>query len=327
MAIITLNNAQYEVNPDESVLDGLLRHDVQLNYSCKNGVCQSCMLRAIDTDIPETSQKGLKSTLRDQGYFLACQCFPEENITISEANDSQLYWSATVVDKLMLSTDVCRLRLDCSMPVFYHSGQFINLHRQDGESRSYSLASLPQDKYIELHIKRMDDGVMSSWIHDELKPGDMLDLQGPFGDCFYIQDDVQKPMLLIGTGTGIAPLWGIAKDALNSGHKEPIKLYFGSRKKQGLYLDKELRILSAEYENFEYIPCISGDEDLPDCQKGRANDLALQHISDLKNWNIYLSGLPAMVNTTRKLAYLSGVPMSQIYIDPFEMKDLRSGEC
>lgn len=330
MAIITYNDKHYELNAQESILDGLLRHNVLINHSCKNGVCQSCLLRTEDTSIPEDAQLGLKATLKQQGYFLACQCLPEEDMQVQSVNASDLYFNAIVVAKKNLSEDVCQLILQTTPDFSYHAGQFVNLHRSDNQIRSYSLTSLAQDDYLELHIKRMDNGVFSHWIHNDLKVGDSIDLQGPFGDCFYLQEDIQQPLLLIGTGTGIAPLWGVAKEALDLGHKGAIKLYFGSRYKKGLYLDSVLRQMANEYKNFEYYACLSAKDDkLIESQsylQGRASDLALQQITDLKNWNIYLSGLPAMVNTTRKLAYLSGANMKKIYIDPFEMNNLRGAE-
>ena len=291
-----------------------------------SGVCQSCVMRNLGGRVPDSAQGELKSTLRAQGYFLSCQWQPQNDVDVVVADEATLFSPATVLNKQFLSPDVCRLRLDSSEPVFYHAGQFINLHRYDGLSRSYSLASIPNENFLELHIKRMKNGSMSNWIFDELKEGDSLDIQGPYGECFYVNEKAEQSLLLIASGTGAAPLWGIVRDALNSGHAGHIYFYHGARREAGLYLNFELKNMAAEFENFYYVPCVSGHEGAEGCHSGRANDVALAQFPDLKNWRIYICGLADMVKNTRKRAYLAGADMKQIFVDAFEVTELRKKE-
>jgi NAD(P)H-flavin reductase len=129
-------------------------------------------------------------------------------------------------------------------------------------------------------------------------------------------------MLLIGNGTGLAPLIGIARDALNDGHSGAIHLYHGTRRSEGLYLDDALRELDADFENFHYTPCTSREES-PGTRRGRAEEVALTDHPDLSGWRVYLCGYPPMVHDMQRRAFLAGASLADIYIDPFELRDLR----
>ena len=214
---ITYKNAVYACENGETVLDALLRHRVDIPYSCKTGTCLSCLVKATDGDVPEKARKNIRPSLAEQGYFLACQCPPVAGLSIVSGDDAALYGRATVRRVEKVAPDICRVTLQPSTPLYYRAGQFINLRRPDGLVRSYSLASVPRlDKDLEIHVKRLPRGQMSNWLFDDVGPGDGLDLQGPNGDCFYVPGTPDQKLLLIGTGTGLAPLMGIVRDALES---------------------------------------------------------------------------------------------------------------
>jgi NAD(P)H-flavin reductase len=124
-------------------------------------------------------------------------------------------------------------------------------------------------------------------------------------------------MLFIGTGSGLAPLYSIIQDALNQGHQGDIHLYHGSTLVDGLYLVQELRAMTTEFSNFHYHPCVSSAFESPSIKTGRAHDVALQEISDLRSWRVYLCGHPEMVKQTIRSAYLNGASLKDIYADPF----------
>ncbi len=324
MPKITLQEKTYLFEEGETVLDALLRHEVEISHSCKAGVCHTCLLKQQAGEVPAEDQVGLKDTLKAQNYFLACTRRPTSDLSIALPVDAHLFSPAMVVEKTALSAQVCRLLLEPTTPLYYHSGQYINVRRSDGLSRSYSLASVPRvDSFVELHIKRMQNGKMSNWIHDELEAGDMLEIQGPQGDAFYISGQPEQKMLLIATGTGLAPVWGIIRDALHSKHSGPIWLYHGDRHPDGLYGHSALTALSEEHRNFHYVPCVSGDDASSGVRKQRANVAALKEHPDLAGVRVFLCGNPPMVNSTRKKVYLQGANLQDIYADPFYLKNLR----
>jgi NAD(P)H-flavin reductase len=323
VANLRYGGAEVACGEGETVLDALERAGVDPAFSCRNGVCLTCMLRAREGTVPEAAQAGIKPALAAQGHFLPCVCTPSGDLVLEAPDDALTFGRAVVTAVERLAPAICRVRLAPATPLYYRAGQFINLRRGDGLVRSYSLASVPRlDEDLELHVKWLPGGRMSNWICDQLGAGEAVDVQGPNGAWFYLAGEPERPLLLIGNGSGLAPLMGIARDALADGHRGPIHLYHGSRNAAGLYLQEELRRLEAESGNFHYLPCLSGDD--PDqARAGRAEEVALADHPDLAGWRVYLCGYPPMVEAAKKRAYLSGAALADIHADPFELQDLR----
>ena len=318
MSRLTFEGVTYTRDAGESVLDCLRRHGVAVSHGCKAGICQSCLMRSEDSPPPVAAQKGLPENLRESGHFLACMCHPEGDFAATTEGPASIRLPARVVAIDKLSPTIARLRLEHDAPFGYRPGQFLNLYREDGLVRSYSIASIPQqERFVELHVRRIDHGRMSGWIHDELKPGQRVDTGRPSGDCFYRDATPDQPLLLIGTGCGLAPLYGVVRDALRRGHEAPVWLYHGSSERDGLYLMDELRALEREYLNFHYVPCLSRGEIAQGVASGRADEAALDRHRNLRDWRVYLCGHPEMVAKTRKMAFLSGAALAAIHADPF----------
>ncbi len=307
----------------ESVLDAFLRHGISVPFSCRNGVCHVCLQRCVDAPIAPVAQMGLRSELQEQGYFLSCKCIPLADMEISPP--AALFTTTLVHSKEMLSPHVCKLLLEPPSDFEYRAGQFLNVRRNDGLVRSYSLASLPaQDYFLELHVQRKDGGTMSSWLLDELQPGDELDIQGPDGDCHYKPEAAGHPLLLVGTGTGLAPLYGILRDALHNQHAADIHLYHGGRGTDRFYLGAELRALGERHPNFHYHECMSGEGKVPaGVLAGRVHETAFSRHKNLHGWHVYLAGLAEMVDHGAQLAAEHGAAAAAIHTDAFVFRDLR----
>lgn len=317
MTKITFSGVEYSCNAGETVLEALIRQGAEPPSSCRSGSCQTCMMRAVEGTPPVASQNGLKPTLQHRGFFLACICKPEMDMSVALAGNEALpRITTTVIDKTPLTPELLRLRLQPEAAFEFQAGQFINLHRPDGLIRSYSIASLPSEEMIELHVERIANGKMSGWLHDQVNSGDSLEIDGAHGDCFYLGEKPQQNLLLIGTGSGLAPLWGIARSALEHGHQGEIHLFHGSRSAERLYLVDELKALAEKHSNFFYTPCVSGNNS-PGFTAGRANEVALQQFPKLGGWGVYLCGHPEMVNNTKRDAFLAGANFQDIYADPF----------
>jgi ferredoxin-NADP reductase len=218
----------------------------------------------------------------------------------------------------LLNAEIMHVSLKSHKQIEYRAGQFINLYQGENLARSYSLASLPtEDPHIHIHVRRVPDGKVSNWVHDTLRPGDTVDVQGPSGDCFYLPGSPEQGLLLIGTGSGLAPLYGIIRDALAQGHTGPIRLFHGSRSLNGLYLTDRLRELTRIHSNFEYTPCLSGENAPEGFALGRAHQIALDAVSNLTGWRVFLCGHPEMVKTAQRKAFLAGASMKDIVCDAF----------
>jgi NAD(P)H-flavin reductase/ferredoxin len=307
----------YATDTRESVLDCLLRHGMDVPHGCKAGACQSCVMVAADGKPPAESQEGLRDTQRAGGYFLACRCLPDHDLTITLPDEPARTFQTRVMERALLNHEILRLRLQQPADFTYHAGQFLNLHGPNNMVRSYSLASVAGlDPWLELHIRRVPFGLVSNWAHDALLEGSSVTISAAMGECFYLPERRDQPLLLIGTGSGLAPLWGILRDALRSGHSAPVHLCHGSSYTDGLYLVDELRNLDARNAEFHYTPTLSRDQ-RADVARGRAHEVAMRLHGKLTGFRVFLCGHPDMVNAARREAFQAGASMQDIYVDPF----------
>jgi NAD(P)H-flavin reductase/ferredoxin len=318
MPNITLGEHTFSSQDNETVLDTLLRANQRVPYSCKQGICQACLMRCLDKTPPVLSQVDLKDTLKAQQYFLACLCIASEDMHVAQPYQQGLLINAQVIEKQRLAPAIMRLSLRYDAPLRFFAGQFTNLQRSDGLTRSYSIANLANaQKQLEFHIRLLPNGQFSQWLFNECAVGDSLKLSTPQGNCYYLAGQAKQPLLLIGTGTGLAPLYGILRDALQQGHTGKIHLFHGSRERDGLYLVDELRQLATEFSQFTYSPCVSAQNASATLLHGRASDIAFKHYPQLQGWRVYLCGNPDMVKNAQKTAYLQGASLKDIYSDEF----------
>ena len=318
MANIAFEGKSYACGENETVLDCLNGHGVPVPSSCKAGVCQTCLMKATKGEVPAESQKGLKSTLVEQNYFLACSCRPFDDIEVSLPGAEFGRIPATVLGIEPLNGDIVCVKLYPGRDFEYRAGQYINFYKDESTSRSYSLASVSNlDECIKLHVRKIPQGRVSTWIHESLSPGDSVEISEAAGDCFYTPGNPDQGLLLIGTGSGLAPLYGIIRDALMAGHAGPIRLYHGSLNVEGLYLISELRQLAMTHQNFSYTPCVSEGMAPEGFSSGIVLDVALKETPELSGWRVYLCGNPNMVNAAKKKTFLAGASIRDIYADPF----------
>jgi CDP-4-dehydro-6-deoxyglucose reductase, E3 len=273
------------------------------------------MMRAEAGTVPAKAQAGLKDSWKAQGYFLSCVCRPESDLSIgSVGTDAQL--GATLTELTSLSADVMQVVIQCDSDLEFRAGQYVTVVREGGLARSYSIASLPGTRGIELHVRKIAGGRMSTWLHEGARAGDRVSVIGPSGDCFYVPGNDEQPLLLVGTGTGLAPLYGILRDALQHGHRGPIHLFHGALHRGGLYLTEELRSLAANHPHFQYTPALLNGAD-EDVAVGSIDDVVLRRFPKLQGWRGYVCGDPSIVRTLKKKLFLSGMGSRDIYADAF----------
>lgn len=299
----------YPVAPGQSVLDALLTAGVEAAHSCKTGVCGACMMQATSGTVPERARYGLKDSWQRQGYFLPCVCLPDSDLTIARA-DGAATCAASIGAVERLSPDVVRVRLVCDTALESRAGQYVSLVLGGKLARCYSIAGISEERELELHVRRVPGGQMSGWLHDEAQPGDRAEITGPYGDCFYVAGQPEQPLLLAGTGTGLAPLYGVIRDALRQGHTGPIHLFHGAATEGGLYLVNELRQMAETHTNFEYTPAVLQKD-------GPIENVLLARLPRLSGWRAFVCGGPAAVQVLRKKIFLAGAASRDIYADAF----------
>jgi CDP-4-dehydro-6-deoxyglucose reductase len=320
MTHITFCDRTLTLEAGETVLEGLLRHGFDVPNGCRAGACQACVMQVQEGELPRNSQVGLKSTQQTQGYFLSCQCKPTSPLAVGFAEQGQARVAAKIIDKKRLSEHVLRVRMEKVLD--FYPGQYLNIWHGDVDKplvRSYSIASIPQlEDFIELHIKIIPDGRFSRWAADEMEHGAELTIQGAFGNCFYLADDPQKPLLFVGIGTGLAPLYGILRDALLQGHQGQISLVLGARAPDGFYLREELADLQRDFPQLSvHFVCQSTSDHPSDAGNMDLYQFVKQQFPKTQGMKAYLCGADSFVRKMKKQIFLSGAAMGDIHADAF----------
>ena len=329
MPELKYKSSTFTINQYESVLDCLLRNAQAIPYACKAGMCQACLIKAVDCEAPEEARKWIKKTLQEKGYCLSCQWFPEEDVAAELPNIEEFSVAVSIqsLEKLNPSTLKLLLSVDESGSMFhYEPGQYLTLINPEGIARSYSIAnSYESDGVIELHISATSHGVFTAWLFEKAKVGEQLHIRGPAGDCFYTTPDNEPfPIVLIGTGTGLAPLYGIVNEALRRNHSGPITIFHGGRSPDSLYYQAELSQLAKKHNNLQYVPVCKDTttediDQLPSLIQGDLLEVVAEQSDqrDIARTQFFLCGNPTLVHSLRKQIFLSGAKSSNIYCDPF----------
>lgn len=311
-SVLFLGDREIALLEGETVLEGLERSGIDVASGCRAGTCCKCMLRADSP--PSESQKTLRPTLKAQGFFLACQARPQGRLELHTAE------APTPVDTLIeeiehVALGVARILLRPAAPFTYRPGQYLDVLHPEGAARSYSIASLPSDGLLELHVRLVPDGLVSGWLHGRTQ-GDEVRVRGAFGQCFHVADDPRKKLLLVGAGTGLAPLLGIARDALAQGHTGPIDLIHGGLEPDRLYLRDELSRLADSAPQLRVHHCVLRNATQREHQ-GALDEFAVRLAGPLAGVRAFLCGDGEIVQKLRRGLFLAGLPSAEILADPF----------
>lgn len=206
------------------------------------------------------------------------------------------------------------IALDDPKEFDFQAGQFITFDLPIGDKRnqrwrSYSIANAPDGgRLLELCIVKLEQGLASNYLFNELKLGDFLKFKGPEGG-FVLPEQIDHDMIFICTGTGLAPFRSMLWDILlhNKPH-QAIHLIFGTRFKEGILYLNELNYFQEKLEGFEYSIALSR-EDSEGCYKGYVHQVYMEKFSEPKEEiKFYLCGWTQMVdeavaNLLTKLKY------------------------
>ena len=320
----------FAVEESESVLDAALRQGIILPYGCRNGACGSCMGTlttgrvAYEHGLPPALSEGDAAAHK----ALFCQARPASDLTIQvrevdAARDIEIKTLPCRVEKLEhLAHDVIRiyLRVPASERMQFLAGQYIDVLIKDHEPRAFSIANAPHDdEFIELHIRYVEGGLFTDQVFHHMQEKVMLRIKGPLG-TFFLREDSERPAVLIGGGTGFAPLKGILEHAFEIGIRKPLHLFWGVRARRDLYLDELPARWARVHKNFSYTPVLSEPalEDNWSGETGFVTDSVIRRYPELSGHDIYMSGPPVMVEAGHRLFMQHGLDASRFFSDAFE---------
>ncbi len=231
-------------------------------------------------------------------------------------------YTATITNVTALTSTVrgIDLRLDAGKTLPFKTGQWINLHLNHQGTiikRAFSIAS-PEttNDAIQLCIKKIENGIGSSILF-AMQNGDALSFSGPFGH--FTLKPTKNDIVLIATGSGVAPLRAMVQDLIHKNVTNKITLLFGNRTEDEIIYRTELEALAREHAHFTFYPILSKPEQTWNGETGHVQDLIKKYIQpDNKNQDFYICGLKAMVFSVKELLEQLGFPKEHIYFERYD---------
>ncbi len=301
----------FTVNEDETVLAAALREGLVIAYSCRSGTCGTCKGKLIEgaVDYGTYQEQAMTEAERRAGMALFCQAKPLSDLLIqareigTAVKGMQIRMMPARVMKMTLAAPdvmVLDLKLPSNEKFLFLAGQYVDLLLRSGVRRSFSMANAPEDDaFLQLHLRNYG-GPFSQHVFGAMKEKDILRVEGPFG-TFFLRKDSDKPIILLASGTGFAPIKSIVEHALRQGMKRPMVLYWGCRVRADLYLN-ELAEHWAREGKLRYVPVLS-DAPITDNWSGRTglvHRAVMQDFPDLSAHQVYACGAPIMVESAHK---------------------------
>ena len=320
----------FQAEAGETLLDAALRQGVLLPYGCRDGGCGACRAKVLSGEVEQREARAdvLSESERDDGVALLCCTRARSDVTIEsrELSAAQLIPARTLparVEKLTRAAPdvmLIELKLPASERLQFLAGQYIDILLKDGRRRAFSLANAPHDDArLQLHVRHMPGGVFTEQVFGTMKERDILRFNGPHGS-FFVREDSDRPLLLVGGGTGFAPIKAIVEHLIAERCTRPMAVYWGGRTRADLYL-LELAERWAQ-AGVRFVPVLS-DAPASDAWTGRSglvHQAAMQDYPDLSGFQAYVCGSPAMVAAARRdFVAQCGLPEDEFFADSFEL--------
>jgi propane monooxygenase reductase subunit len=326
---------ELEVEEGETVLNAAFRQGVALMHGCKEGQCSACKSVLIDGDVEllKYSTFALPDYERDYNHVLLCRTLAYSDLDVELlAYDEELLshavpvrdFAGDVVSIEPLTHDIRRLVVTLDTPMTFYAGQYADITLSDGNvTRSFSMSNPPSEqRQLAFIIKSYPAGRFSSQLDGQLKPRQRLALRGPFGTCFRRENRDDAPLLLVGGGSGMAPLWSILADQIACGPDRTIRFFYGGRTHKDLFWLDEFEALTRRLPDFRFIPAVSAaaeDGDW-DGERGLVHDVVRRTLAAEglgEGADAYACGPPPMIDAAIPVLQLAGVEPDRIFFDKF----------
>lgn len=323
----------FTVDKDEALLAAAIRQGIGLPYGCKDGACGSCKCRKLEGSVTlgVHQLKALSPEEEANGFILTCCGTAHSDVVIEsrQVTDESAFpvrkMPSRVSSLARASHDVMvlRLQLPAGDVLRYHAGQYVEFLLRDGARRAYSMANAPHTQAdnpgVELHIRHMPGGKFTEHVFGAMKEKEILRIEGPYGS-FFLREDSSKPMVLLASGTGFAPIRALIEHMQFKGITRPAVLYWGGRRPADLYMHDWVLAKVAEMPNLKYIPVVSDalPEDGWSGRTGFVHKSVLEDFPNLSAHQVYACGAPIVVDSARaEYSALAGLPAEEFFADSF----------
>ena len=324
---LSKSDRSFSVAPDEPLLEAALNAGLNLPHSCKGGNCGACRARLVQGEVnyPNGRPLGLSEVEAADGFVLLCQARARgdlciETVQVSTPDQAAVKRLPCRIERAEIwSPDVMGvfLRLPAAEAFQFEAGQYVDVLLPGGRRRSFSIASPPHaSRPLELHVRRVAGGAFTDKLFAAEARSTLLTIEGPFGHFTYRPASV--PLLLIGGGTGLAPLMSILLHAIETGVRREISLYWGVRGEPDLYARRTLENLVRRTAGLRYEPVLSNADAAWSGRQGMVHEAVLRDVERFGTADIYASGPPAMVEAVRREFPLRGADPAKLFFESFD---------
>ena len=332
---VTLKPAErsFTVERDERILAAAIRQGIGLPYGCRDGACGSCKSRLLEGRVIHGAHqsKALSPAEEEAGWVLTCCATPVTDCVVEARNVPgagdfpilKLPSRVLSIERPAPDVALLKMQLPANQNLQYRAGQYVDFILRDGARRSYSMANAPHllgtPPCIELHIRHMPGGKFTDQVFSTLKEKDILRLEGPYGS-FFLREESAKPLVLLASGTGFAPIKALVEHMELKGITRPAVLYWGCRSRADLYLDAWAQAAAARLPNLRYVPVLSEPraEDAWAGRTGFVHEAVMADLPDLSGHQVYACGAPVMVDAARRdFSTRCGLPEDEFFADSF----------
>ena len=328
--LVNPSGRQFSCDAGESILAAAIRAGVGLPYGCKNGACGSCKGKLVSgqAELGTHQERALSAAEREAGQTLFCCAMPQSDVVI-EAREvlgvgdfpiKKLPSRVAKLDRLTDDVMVLSLQLPATERMQFKAGQYIEFLLKDGKRRAYSMATAPHsDELLALHIRHMPGGLFTDQVFGTLKEKDILRFEGPLG-TFFLREDSEKPIIMLASGTGFAPIKAMIDHWAHQQSTRPITLYWGGRRPADLYMNALCEEWAKTLPNFRYIPVISDalPEDQWNGRTGFVHKAVMHDLQNLSDYQVYACGTPIMVESAqRDFVAECKLPNEEFFADSF----------
>lgn len=317
------NGGSFECRDDQSVLDAAIAAGYWLPHSCRAGSCNSCVVPLAGGEVAYA--ESAPEAVPAPGSCMTCQARPRSDLCLDvpkvpAAPGLRVVQAPVRVQEVTRPSHdvvVVRAQMPSASGFTFVPGQYAEVILRDGTRRSYSMANVPDDSgLIEWHIRKMPGGRFSEHAYANLKPRDLLRVEGPFG-TFRLQDG-DAPIIFLASGTGFAPI-----ASMLAAHHEDISrrgaaLYWGGRTLQDLYAYNAVHAWQENSPNLRFVPVLSEAAEGWEGRTGLVHQAVLDDFPELITHEVYACGNPLMIDAA-KTSFMAqrGLPLERFYSDAF----------
>lgn len=310
----------------ETVADAAYHAGVNIPLDCRDGACGTCksLCESGRYDGGGYIDDALTAEEAAAGYCLPCQMRPHSDCVLRIPTTSTACRTGTgdvmarISDVHPLSPATFELALSTGGPVSpaFLPGQYVNITVPGGggRTRAYSFSSPPGAEVLTFLIRAVPGGLMSTYLAERARPGDLLTLNGPRG-TFYLRD-VCRPVLMLAGGTGLAPFLSMLGRLAAIGCDHPVHLVYGVSRAEDLVKADMLAAYAAAIPGFSYTTCVS-DPAGGHARTGHVTDHIPAETLRGGDVDVYLCGPPPMVDAARRYFHDRGITPTGFHVEKF----------